>query len=56
MRSPAGDTIIEKGKHTEILKLDKSTGKWISTYGMWSTNEQGTEAEKIAAEMKKRRP
>jgi ketosteroid isomerase-like protein len=38
-KGPKGDTIIEKGKYTEILKLDKASGKWISIYGMWSTDE-----------------
>lgn len=33
-----GDTIVEAGKYTEILKRN-SEGKWISTYGMWSSNE-----------------
>jgi ketosteroid isomerase-like protein len=33
-----GDTIVEVGKYTEILKRN-SEGKWISTYGMWSSNE-----------------
>ena len=33
------DTIVEKGKYTEILKRNE-VGKWISTYGMWSSNEQ----------------
>lgn len=32
------DTIVEKGKYTEILQRNKE-GKWISTYGMWSSNE-----------------
>ena len=32
------DTIVEVGKYTEILELNKE-GKWISTYGMWSSNE-----------------
>ena len=34
-----GDTLLEKGKYTEILKLDSLSGKWISTYGMWSADE-----------------
>eukprot|EP01035_Chromulina_nebulosa_P057514 gene57514-78794_t len=34
-----GDTVVETGKYTEILKRDTATGKWISTYGMWSSNE-----------------
>jgi ketosteroid isomerase-like protein len=34
-----GDTIVEIGKYTEILKLDNNSGKWISTYGMWSADE-----------------
>lgn len=33
-----GDTIIDKGKFTEILKRN-AEGKWISIYGMWSNNE-----------------
>jgi ketosteroid isomerase-like protein len=33
-----GDTIVEVGKYTEILERN-SEGKWISTYGMWSSNE-----------------
>ncbi len=33
-----GDTIVEQGKYTEILKRN-AEGKWISTYGMWSSNE-----------------
>lgn len=33
-----GDTIVEVGKYTEILKRN-SEGKWISIYGMWSSNE-----------------
>ena len=32
------DTIEETGKYTEILKRN-SEGKWISIYGMWSSNE-----------------
>lgn len=32
------DTIVEKGKYTEILKRNEE-GKWISIYGMWSSNE-----------------
>jgi ketosteroid isomerase-like protein len=32
------DTIVEIGKYTEILKRNEE-GKWISTYGMWSSNE-----------------
>jgi len=32
------DTIVEIGKFTERLKRNEE-GKWISTYGMWSTNE-----------------
>ena len=34
-----GDTLLEKGKYTEILKLDSLSGKWISIYGMWSADE-----------------
>lgn len=36
--TPEGDTIIDIGKYTEILKRN-SEGKWISLYGMWSNNE-----------------
>jgi ketosteroid isomerase-like protein len=32
------DTIVEVGKYTEILERSEQ-GKWISTYGMWSSNE-----------------
>lgn len=32
------DTMVEEGKYTEILKRTKE-GNWISTYGMWSSNE-----------------
>ena len=32
------DTIVEIGKYTEILKLNKE-GVWMSIYGMWSSNE-----------------
>ncbi len=32
------DTIVEVGKYTEILERNDE-GKWISTYGMWSSNE-----------------
>jgi len=38
-KGPKGDTIVEKGKYTEILKFDSTSRKWISTYGMWSANE-----------------
>ncbi len=31
------DTIVEIGKYTEILERNEE-GKWISTYGMWSSN------------------
>jgi ketosteroid isomerase-like protein len=31
------DTIVEVGKYTEILERNEE-GKWISTYGMWSSN------------------
>ncbi|WP_163712672.1 YybH family protein [Mangrovibacterium lignilyticum] len=34
----ANDTIVEVGKYTEILKRNEE-GKWISTYGMWSSND-----------------
>jgi len=33
-----GDTIVDKGKYTEILERNNE-GKWISLYGMWSNNE-----------------
>jgi ketosteroid isomerase-like protein len=33
-----GDTIIDIGKYTEILRRN-AEGSWISTYGMWSNNE-----------------
>ncbi|WP_166965547.1 YybH family protein [Yeosuana marina] len=36
--SPAGDTITDIGKYTELLKRNKE-GKWISIYGMWSGND-----------------
>jgi ketosteroid isomerase-like protein len=32
------DTLVETGKYTEILKRNEE-GKWISIYGMWSSNE-----------------
>jgi len=32
------DTIVEVGKYTEILERNEE-GQWISTYGMWSSNE-----------------
>jgi ketosteroid isomerase-like protein len=32
------DTIVEVGKYTEILELNKE-GKWMAIYGMWSSNE-----------------
>jgi len=32
------DTIVEVGKYTEILERNEE-GKWISTDGMWSSNE-----------------
>jgi len=35
---PKNDTIVEVGKYTEILERNED-GKWISTYGMWSSNE-----------------
>jgi ketosteroid isomerase-like protein len=35
------DTIVEEGKYTEILKQN-TDGKWISIYGMWSSNEPET--------------
>lgn len=38
-KGPNGDTIVEQGKFIEILKLDSASGKWISTYGMWSADE-----------------
>jgi ketosteroid isomerase-like protein len=33
-----GERIIDRGKYTEILERN-AEGKWISLYGMWSTNE-----------------
>jgi len=33
-----GDTIVDRGKYTEILQRN-AEGKWISIYGMWSNNE-----------------
>ena len=33
-----GDTIIDTGKYTEILRQN-AEGYWISIYGMWSNNE-----------------
>lgn len=39
LKGPHGDTLTEKGKFTEILKLDSLSGKWISIYGMWSADE-----------------
>ena len=38
LKGPEGDTIVELGKYTEVLKRNKE-GKWISIYGMWSGNE-----------------
>ena len=35
---PENDTIVEVGKYTEILERNEED-KWISTYGMWSSNE-----------------
>ena len=35
---PENDTIVEVGKYTEILERN-AEGKWISIYGMWSSNE-----------------
>lgn len=32
------DTILEKGKYTEVLKRN-TEGKWMSIYGMWSSDE-----------------
>lgn len=40
-KGPNGDTITETGKYTEILQRDSATGKWISTYGMWSADAPG---------------
>jgi ketosteroid isomerase-like protein len=40
-KGPKGDTIVDIGKYTEILRRD-ADGKWISTYGMWSANEPAT--------------
>ena len=39
LKGPKGDTIVDKGKYTEVLKLDSASGKWISIYGMWSADE-----------------
>jgi len=36
---PNGDTLTEKGKFAEILKFDSASGKWMSTYGIWSSDE-----------------
>jgi len=33
-----GERIIDRGKYTEILSRN-GEGKWISLYGMWSSNE-----------------
>ncbi len=33
-----GDTIVEQGKYTELLKRN-AEGKWISIYGMWNSND-----------------
>jgi len=32
------DTIVDTGKYTEILERNDE-GRWISIYGMWSSNE-----------------
>ncbi len=34
---PKKDTIVEVGKYMELLKRQPD-GKWISTYGMWSSD------------------
>lgn len=39
IKGPKGDTIVDKGKYTEVLKLDSASGKWVSIYGMWSADE-----------------
>ena len=39
LKGPKGDTIVDKGKYTEVLKLDSASGKWVSIYGMWSADE-----------------
>lgn len=38
LKGANGDTIVDKGKYTEILQLDSGSGKWISIYGMWSAD------------------
>jgi len=39
---PDGKMILEKGKYTEILKR-MADGKWISIYGMWSSDSAPSE-------------
>jgi len=39
---PDGKMILEKGKYTEILKR-MADGKWISIYGMWSSDSVSSE-------------
>lgn len=38
MKDSTGKITVEKGKYTEILKRN-AEGKWMSIYGMWSTDE-----------------
>lgn len=33
-----GDTIVDNGKYTEVLKFDSASGKWMAIYGMWSSD------------------
>ena len=33
-----GERIVDRGKYTEILQRN-TEGKWISLYGMWSSNQ-----------------
>lgn len=37
-KTDKGDTIVDKGKYTEVLKLDSASGKWMAIYGMWSSD------------------
>jgi ketosteroid isomerase-like protein len=39
LRGPNGDTLIEKGKYTEVLKFDSASKKWVAIHGMWSADE-----------------
>lgn len=41
IKDSTGNIIVEKGKFTEILKRN-ADGKWMSIYGMWSTDEPAT--------------